>query len=88
MEMTSDWNYDVSCVLTSFPVSDLEIFMCLIFVAQSVHPSFQLLIFSDCGISQNKKVSISVLLYGTVLSMKVQGLKRRIFASYAGNFVW
>jgi hypothetical protein len=36
-EITNDWNYDASCTLTSLPVSDLENFMHLIFVAQSKH---------------------------------------------------
>jgi N6-adenosine-specific RNA methylase IME4 len=36
-ESTKDWNYDASCMLTSLPVSDLENFKCLIFVAQTVH---------------------------------------------------
>jgi hypothetical protein len=35
-EITSDWNYDASCTLTSLLVWDLENFKCLIFVAQSV----------------------------------------------------
>jgi hypothetical protein len=35
-EDTNDWNYDANCTLTSLPVSDLETFQGLIFVAQSV----------------------------------------------------
>jgi hypothetical protein len=33
----NDWNYDASCTITSLPVSDLENFKRLIFVAQSAH---------------------------------------------------
>jgi hypothetical protein len=36
-EITNDWNYDVSCMLTSLLVWDLKNFKCLIFFAQSVH---------------------------------------------------
>jgi hypothetical protein len=32
----NEGNYDASCMLTSLPVSDLEICKCLIFVAQSI----------------------------------------------------
>jgi hypothetical protein len=35
-DITSDWNYDASCTLTSLPFSDLENFKGSIFVAQSV----------------------------------------------------
>jgi hypothetical protein len=35
-EITNDWNYDASCTLTSFPVSDLESLKRFIFVAQSI----------------------------------------------------
>jgi hypothetical protein len=35
-EITNDWDYDASCMLTSLPVWDLENFKRLIFVAQSV----------------------------------------------------
>jgi hypothetical protein len=41
-EITNDYNYDASCMLTSLPVWDLENFECLIFVAQSVHFNFLL----------------------------------------------
>jgi hypothetical protein len=37
-EIMNDWNYDASCMLTSFLVWDLENFKCLIFIAQSVQP--------------------------------------------------
>jgi hypothetical protein len=33
-EITNDWNYVASCMLTSLPVSDLENLKCLIFVAE------------------------------------------------------
>jgi hypothetical protein len=36
-EITNDWNYDASCMLTSLPVWDLERFKRLVFVVQSVH---------------------------------------------------
>jgi hypothetical protein len=36
-EITNNWNYDVSCTLTSLPVWDLEHFKLLIFVVQTVH---------------------------------------------------
>jgi hypothetical protein len=39
-EITNDWNYDVSYTLTSLPVSDLENFKRLFFVAQSVYILF------------------------------------------------
>jgi hypothetical protein len=35
-EITNDWNYEASCMLTSLLVWDLENFKCLIFVAQIV----------------------------------------------------
>jgi hypothetical protein len=34
--ITNDWNYDASCTLTSLPISNLDNFKGLIFVAQSV----------------------------------------------------
>jgi hypothetical protein len=34
--ITNDWNYDVSCTLTSLPVWDFDIFKRLVFVVQSV----------------------------------------------------
>jgi hypothetical protein len=37
--ITNDWNYDTSCMLTSLPVWDLEIFKRLVFVVQSVRLS-------------------------------------------------
>jgi hypothetical protein len=36
-EITNDWNYDASCMFTSLLVWNLENFIHLIFVAQSVH---------------------------------------------------
>jgi hypothetical protein len=35
-EITNEWNYDASCMLTSLLFCDLEIFTCLIFVVQCV----------------------------------------------------
>jgi hypothetical protein len=35
-EIMNNWNYDASCMLTSLPVSDVEHFEQLVFVAQSV----------------------------------------------------
>jgi hypothetical protein len=35
-EIMNDWNYNASYTLASLPVSDLENFKCLIFIAQSV----------------------------------------------------
>jgi hypothetical protein len=35
-EIKIDWIHDASCTVTSLPVSGLEHFKCLIFVAQSV----------------------------------------------------
>jgi hypothetical protein len=35
-ESTNNWNYDVSCTLTSLPVWDLKNFKRLIFIVQSV----------------------------------------------------
>jgi hypothetical protein len=39
-EITNDWIYDASCMLTSVLVWDLENFSCLVFVVQSVHVTF------------------------------------------------
>jgi hypothetical protein len=39
MDITNDWNYDASYMLTSLLVLDLENFQCLIFVAQNVQTS-------------------------------------------------
>jgi hypothetical protein len=36
-EITNDWNYDATCMLTSLPVWDLEDFKHLVFVVQSIH---------------------------------------------------
>jgi hypothetical protein len=36
-EIANDWNCDASCTLTSLPLSDLENFKLLSFVAQSIH---------------------------------------------------
>jgi hypothetical protein len=38
-EIMIDWNHDISCMLTSLAVSDLENFKYLILVAQSVQHS-------------------------------------------------
>jgi hypothetical protein len=35
-EITNDWNYDASCMLTSLPVWDLDNFKRSIYVVQSV----------------------------------------------------
>jgi hypothetical protein len=35
-EIMTDWNHDISCMLMSLPVSDLENFKGLILTAQSV----------------------------------------------------
>jgi hypothetical protein len=43
-EITNGWNYDASCALTSLPVSDVENFKRLIFVAQSVRKRHHLFI--------------------------------------------
>jgi hypothetical protein len=40
-EIMNDWNYDVSCTLTSLLVWDLDNFKHLIFVAQSVQEGLQ-----------------------------------------------
>jgi hypothetical protein len=44
-EFVNDWNYDVSCMLTSFLVLDFENFKHLIFVGQSVH---LIVVYDDC----------------------------------------
>jgi hypothetical protein len=36
-EITNDWNYDASCMITSLLVWDSENFKRLVFVVQSVH---------------------------------------------------
>jgi hypothetical protein len=37
MYIMNNWTYEAYCKLTSFPISDLENFKRLIFVAHSVH---------------------------------------------------
>jgi hypothetical protein len=53
-KITNGWKYDASCMLTSLPVSNLENFKQLIFVAQTVQATRQSSVL-------NSKVNILIL---------------------------
>jgi hypothetical protein len=63
-EIMNDWNYDVSCTLTSLPVWELENFKRLIFVVQSVPPSI--------------KINISAFFTRSVLWVSYDSEKQRL----------